>query len=138
MDIVRPPAGTKLPAALELSHALQTLTVRSSLPMIREDAQGELLNPAETPSWDTTDRLLTLLLALIAIVFTFRTVHWNTAPSEDSLMLLRYTNHLVSGAGITWNVGDPPVEGATDFLYMVILAGCMKIFHGGAITTSRI
>ena len=106
--------------------------------MIREDAQGELLRPTEALQWNTTDRLLTLLLALIAIVFTFKTVHWNTAPSEDSLMLLRYTNHLVSGAGITWNVGDPPVEGATDFLYMVILAGCMKIFHGGAITTSRI
>ena len=32
-------------------------------------------------------------------------------------MLLRYAEHLAAGHGIVWNLGDPPVDGATDFLY---------------------
>lgn len=53
-------------------------------------------------------------------------------------MLLRYSTHLAQGAGIRWNLGDPPIEGATDFLFMAFVAGAMKIFHTNAILTSRI
>lgn len=38
-------------------------------------------------------------------------------------MLLRYSQHLAAGHGIVWNVGEPPVDGATDFLFMLIVAG---------------
>ncbi len=37
-------------------------------------------------------------------------------------MLLRYADHLASGHGIVWNLGEHPVDGATDFLFMVLVA----------------
>jgi hypothetical protein len=43
-------------------------------------------------------------------------------PEEDAAILMRYSRHLAAGHGIVWNVGEPPVDGATDFLFMVLLA----------------
>src|SRR5262245_41892529 len=37
-------------------------------------------------------------------------------------MLLRYSQHLAAGHGIVWTVGEAPVDGATDFLFMVLVA----------------
>lgn len=45
-------------------------------------------------------------------------------------MLLRYAQHLADGHGIVWNVGDSPVDGATDFLFMVLVAGLVKLGLG--------
>jgi hypothetical protein len=42
-------------------------------------------------------------------------------------MLMRYADHLAHGHGITWNVGEKPVDGATDFLFMCLLAGLVKL-----------
>ena len=39
---------------------------------------------------------------------------------------MRYARHLAAGHGIVWNVGEPPVDGATDFLFMLLLAGLHK------------
>lgn len=44
------------------------------------------------------------------------------APFEDAAMLMRYAEHLASGYGIVWNIGSAPVDGATDFLFMVLAA----------------
>jgi hypothetical protein len=44
-------------------------------------------------------------------------------PEEDAAILMRYSRHLAAGHGIVWNVGEAPVDGATDFLFMVLLAG---------------
>jgi len=35
---------------------------------------------------------------------------------------MRYARNLAAGHGIVWNVGEPPVDGATDFLFMALLA----------------
>jgi len=43
-------------------------------------------------------------------------------PEEDAAMLLRYSGHLAQGHGIVWNVGEKPVDGATDFLFMLAVA----------------
>ena len=42
-------------------------------------------------------------------------------------MLMRYSDHLAHGYGIVWNIGQHPVDGATDFLFMVSVAALMKI-----------
>jgi hypothetical protein len=54
----------------------------------------------------------------IARVFDFA-----AQPEEDAAILMRYSRHLAAGHGIVWNVGEAPVDGATDFLFMVLLAG---------------
>ncbi|NTY58822.1 hypothetical protein [Mycolicibacterium sphagni] len=64
-------------------------------------------------------------LALVVVVglYVGRFANWNLAPIEDAAILMRYAEHLAQGDGIVWNVGEPPVEGATDFLFMVSVAG---------------
>ncbi|NLW86764.1 MAG: hypothetical protein GXY38_07810 [Planctomycetes bacterium] len=42
-------------------------------------------------------------------------------------MLIRYAQHLAQGHGIVYNIDEPPVDGATDFLYLMILAGLIKL-----------
>jgi len=48
-------------------------------------------------------------------------------PQEDAAMLMRYSQNLAQGYGIVWNVGEAPIDGATDFLYMALIAGLDKI-----------
>ncbi|MBK9782557.1 MAG: hypothetical protein IPP55_21410 [Anaerolineales bacterium] len=42
-------------------------------------------------------------------------------------MIMRYSQHLAGGHGIVWNVGEAPVDGATDFLFMAASAGLIKL-----------
>ncbi|WP_263370031.1 hypothetical protein [Granulicella cerasi] len=53
-------------------------------------------------------------------------------------MLLRYSRHFAEGHGITWNVGQHPVEGATDFLYMAALGWGSRLSHLSVEVTARI
>ena len=41
-------------------------------------------------------------------------------------MLMRYAVHLAEGHGIVWNKGEKPVDGATDFLFMIMTALLIK------------
>lgn len=47
---------------------------------------------------------------------------WTGHPAEDAYILFIYSEHLADGQGITFFEGGPPLEGATDFLWMVALA----------------
>ena len=42
-------------------------------------------------------------------------------------MLLRYAANLAAGHGIVWNVGDHPLDGATDFLLVLVVAAVSKL-----------
>jgi len=63
---------------------------------------------------------LLLLLGLTAAVCT--TVRFRV-PFEDAAMLLRYAQHLADVHGFIWNIDEAPVDGATDFLLTVVVAG---------------
>jgi arabinofuranosyltransferase len=41
-------------------------------------------------------------------------------------MLLRYAQHVSDGHGIVWNIGEPPVDGSTDFLDMLAVAAVTR------------
>lgn len=91
-----------------------------------------------TTRWSRMDSLLLaaiLLLAVLAIVLSF---DWHATPIEDAAMLLRYAENFANGHGIRWNVDDAPVDGATDFLYMVATGIFSRIAHIGVVTASRI
>jgi len=47
-------------------------------------------------------------------------------PHEDAYILYRYAEHLAGGHGIVWNLQGPRCEGATDFLWLVLLAGAVR------------
>jgi hypothetical protein len=65
--------------------------------------------------------LLLLLAGLAVYVRAFG--DFAQPPAEDAAMLLRYAGHLAEGKGIVWNPGDRPLDGATDFLFMLGVAG---------------
>lgn len=48
-------------------------------------------------------------------------------PFEDAAILMRYVDHLAQGEGMVWNLGEAPVDGATDFLFVVIAAALQAI-----------
>lgn len=72
---------------------------------------------------------LLALLGAIAVTcyFVVKFLHPGSYPFEDAAMLMRYAVHIAQGNGIVWNVGAPPVDGGTDFLFMIVLAGLVKL-----------
>src|SRR5574341_710415 len=72
------------------------------------------------------DLIAMLLLLLFALLFAIRYVNFDVHPIEDAAILMRYAQHLAQGYGIVWNIGEPPVDGATDFLFMVAVGGLVK------------
>jgi hypothetical protein len=41
---------------------------------------------------------------------------------DDAFISFRFAQHLADGHGLVWNVGGPPTEGYTNFLWVLILA----------------
>ncbi len=75
-----------------------------------------------------------LVLVIAFALFWARSFYFkeNLPPFEDAAMLLRYAQHVADGHGIVWNVGQAPVDGATDFGFMMLVAGLSKTGLGVA------
>lgn len=76
------------------------------------------------------DYVILALLALAGLWMAAISVNKPVHPAEDAAMLMRYSQHLAQGHGIVWNIGQPPVDGATDFLFMAFLAGLYALGGG--------
>ena len=63
------------------------------------------------------------LLAATAIAFGF---YRFGIPLEDAAILFRYSRNFAETGIISYNLNGPAVEGATDFLYMIFVAGLIK------------
>src|SRR5262252_7965859 len=48
-------------------------------------------------------------------------------PNEDALILFKYANNVANGHGVVYFAGGPHAEGATDFLWMLALAGARRV-----------
>ncbi|HEY3177026.1 MAG TPA: hypothetical protein VGK94_14825 [Candidatus Polarisedimenticolia bacterium] len=69
-----------------------------------------------------------LLLALLPIAILLSLfAYLRPVPAEDACILLRYATHLATGHGIVWNVGEDPVEGATEFAWMLMAALIIRL-----------
>jgi arabinofuranosyltransferase len=77
--------------------------------------------------WQRLDWLAAVALVAAVAVYAILFVDFNVPPFEDAAMLMRYAQHLAAGQGIVWNVGGPPVDGATDFLFMTAVAGLIRL-----------
>jgi arabinofuranosyltransferase len=73
-----------------------------------------------------SDLLASLVLILALFFYGSIYVDFAGPPFEDAAMLMRYADHLAHGYGIVWNVGEAPLDGATDFLFMTSVAGLIK------------
>lgn len=70
-----------------------------------------------------------LLLGLLVLIEIFVVTCFNLEqhPIEDAAMVMRYAQHLAAGHGFVWNIGEAPVDGATDFLFTIILAILLRL-----------
>lgn len=67
-----------------------------------------------------------LLLVLGGYYLAYRGV-FNSLPYEDAAILMRYIDNLANGFGIVWNPGETPIDGGTDFLFLVLAALLQKM-----------
>jgi len=76
---------------------------------------------------NSSDLLISLVLMVCTLFYAARFVDFSIPPFEDAAMLMRYAQHLAGGHGIVWNISEHPVDGATDFLFMVVSAMFIKL-----------
>ena len=88
---------------------------------------SSITDPITTHRLTRLDYLLLLVLLIATSAFVFLNVNLSTLPTEDAAILMHYSKNLAAGEGIVWNLGETPVDGATDFLPMVLNAGIMKL-----------
>jgi hypothetical protein len=82
-------------------------------------------------------RLFCLLSALVcgtAFVLIAYKALGVAHPADDAYILFRYADHIAAGHGIVFNIGGPHAEGATDFLWLVLLSGGVWLGVDVAIT----
>lgn len=72
------------------------------------------------------DAVILVFLLLFTILFAYIFVDFSIAPFEDAAILMRYSENFAQGYGIVWNIGEKPVDGATDFLFMIVLGLFVK------------
>jgi len=72
----------------------------------------------------SSTKLFLLLSMLLVILLTLTCKHWFLA--DDSFISFRYSRHLLDGLGLSFNEGER-VEGYTNFLWVLIMAGGMKL-----------
>lgn len=73
------------------------------------------------------DLLFSILLLASTLYYAFNFIDFSIPPFEDAAMIMRYAQHLAGGHGIVWNIGEAPVDGATDFLFMAASAALIKL-----------
>src|SRR3954470_2746397 len=65
---------------------------------------------------------------LLAVLGVFLLHAWYlNCVAEDAFISLRFAKNLAEGHGLVWNIGTQPVEGYTDFLWVLLCAGAMRL-----------
>ncbi|NNG26005.1 MAG: hypothetical protein HKM87_00650, partial [Ignavibacteriaceae bacterium] len=65
------------------------------------------------------NRFVTLGFLSIVFLFILHAI-FLAAPAEDSFISFRFAKNLAEGYGLVWNIGELPVEGYTNFLWVLI------------------
>ena len=79
--------------------------------------------PVESWEW----RLTLVILAATAIRTVLLLFAAWPHTTDDAYITLRYARHLSQGIGLVWNTGGEPVEGYSNFLFVLIGAVSMRL-----------
>jgi hypothetical protein len=81
------------------------------------------------PATPGSARLLSwcVLAVVILLAFVRTAVEGWSGVFDDAFITYRYAKNLAMGHGITWNPGQAPTEGYTNFLLVVFLAPWIKV-----------
>lgn len=74
-----------------------------------------------------SNRILWVCLVISFIIFLGLLSYIWKFTVDDAYITFRYALHLAQGNGIVWNVGEPPVEGYSNFLWVIIGAVLIKL-----------
>jgi hypothetical protein len=88
---------------------------------------GVLDGTEHAPPLGALDLAGLIAVLALAIGVVMIGVQQSPLPAEDAAILLRYAQHLADGHGIVWNLGGPPTEGATDFVFLCLVAAAVKL-----------
>src|SRR5437868_4995961 len=66
---------------------------------------------------------------IAAVILTGFAIHiwYLNCVAEDAYISFRFARNLARGHGLVWNVGEPPVEGYTNFLWVLLCAGAYRL-----------
>jgi arabinofuranosyltransferase len=78
-----------------------------------------------------------LIVALAVLALLVQAYLLNDVSIDDVGISYRYARHLAEGNGLRWNVDAPPVEGYSNLLWVLILAG-VHVVGGDIEIASRI
>jgi arabinofuranosyltransferase len=67
-------------------------------------------------------------LALGLLIAAAHMLYYRGWSMDDPYITFRYLDHWVSGHGLVFNVGEAPVEGYSNFLWLLLLAPCRVLF----------
>ena len=70
---------------------------------------------------------LKMFLVIIVAAFVLQVLYFNCFVSDDAYISFRYAKNLINGHGLVWNVGEKPVEGYTNFLWVILISIFMKM-----------
>ena len=103
------------------------------MPVSRDDAAGHRMVMTMSPTLSARSDSFTgvaakLLAVLVVLLLAGMLVgpHY-FLPAEDAIILHQYSRNLAETGAITFIPHGPHAEGATDFLWMVLLAGGFKL-----------
>jgi hypothetical protein len=85
--------------------------------------------------WTLAARSVPFAVALVHAAVGI-SVLYRTQPNDDAFILFAYVKNLVDGQGIVFWPGGPHAEGATDFLWMLLIAGLVRIGFDFAIAAA--
>jgi len=108
------------------------LSVREPIPTattMTEHMTAQVSEQVPAQVLDTTARRRTTGLLLVTAVAAAVALPLclTEAPQDDSYISYLYARNLVRGEGLVWNPGESPVEGYTNFLWTLLVAGGMKL-----------
>ncbi len=77
-------------------------------------------------AWRAFLRREVLLATLIAAAFILHAAALSVV-AEDAFITFRFARNLAQGHGLVWNIGEAPVEGYTNFLWLVLAALVLRL-----------
>jgi len=78
--------------------------------------------PAETPRLSLPAALSAWLASSAIFAWMAWPTYWSVV--DDSYISARYAENFVAGHGLVYNAGEPPIEGYTDLLWVLMVAAC--------------
>ncbi|MBW2387197.1 MAG: hypothetical protein JRG89_02065 [Deltaproteobacteria bacterium] len=73
-----------------------------------------------------TDPRSATICGSVALLFIAHTVYL-ACVTEDAYITFHYARNLIEGHGLVWNVGEAPVEGYTNFLWLLVCAAVLGL-----------